>query len=382
MTVKYRSFTALVVISLLGGCLDTLDLDMRGKIGGPVDTSAAAAQAKTEKPPAPDGRGVISYPSYQVAVARRGDTITSLSQRLGLDPSAVGTYNGIGIDAALNRGDLIALPSRVAEGETAALPTAPGVDVTALAGSAIDRAASTTPSGTTGSEGIEPIRHQVSRGETAFSIARSYNVSPRSLAEWNNLDRAFTIREGQYLLIPVTSASTEITAEDTTPAPGQGSATPTPPSAASPLPSENPAPAAAAKPAATPAKPVADIGQQTTASKAAMSMPVSGNIIREFSKGKNNGIDIAAAAGTPVKAAASGKVASISSTTEGVNFLLVRHPGDLITVYTHLDGISVKKGDAISRGQTLGKVQAGDPSYLHFEVRKGFESTDPMAYLQ
>jgi murein DD-endopeptidase MepM/ murein hydrolase activator NlpD len=353
---------------------------MRGKLGGPVDTSAAAAQATTTKRPAPDGRGVISYPSYQVAVARRGDTITTLSQRLGLDPNSVAIYNGIDLNADLGRGDLIALPNRVSESETAALPAAPGVDVTALAGSAIDRAASTTPAGTTGSEGLEPIRHQVARGETAFSIARSYNVSPRSLAEWNNLDRAFTIREGQYLLIPVIAEQAPV--EVVTPAPGQGSVTPTPPSASAPLPTENPAPTKPARPAATPDKPVADIGQQTTKSKAAMSMPVSGNIIREFSKGKNNGIDIAAAAGTPVKAAASGKVASISSTTEGVNFLLVRHPGDLITVYTHLDEISVKKGDAISRGQTLGKVQAGDPSFLHFEVRKGFESTDPMAYLQ
>ena len=49
----------------------------------------------------------------------------------------------------------------------------------------------------------EPIRHKVSRGETAFTISRLYNVSIRSLADWNGLDSNYTIREGQYLLIPL-----------------------------------------------------------------------------------------------------------------------------------------------------------------------------------
>jgi len=111
-------------------------------------------------------------------------------------------------------------------------------------------------------------------------------------------------------------------------------------------------------------------------------MPVSGSIIREYSKGKNEGIDISASAGQPVKAAAAGSVASISNTTEGVKLLLIRHPGDLITVYTHVDDISVKKGDAVSKGQTIARVGSGSPSFLHFEVRKGFDSTDPMAYLK
>ena len=113
-----------------------------------------------------------------------------------------------------------------------------------------------------------------------------------------------------------------------------------------------------------------------------MSMPVSGSIIREYSKGRNDGIDISAPAGTAVKAAASGKVAAITTNTENVQIVVIRHPDDVLSIYTHVDNLSVQKGDAVSRGQSIGKVRAGDPSFLHFEVRKGFDSVDPMTFLR
>ncbi len=399
MTAKTRIVSAPVLGIVLGmtlsACSDPIDLDLRGKIGGSVDTSAAAQKA-TENRPKPDDRGIISYPNYQVAVAKRGDTLSSLSNRIGLPASELAKYNGMKIDDPLRKGELVALPRRVSEPSAATgaeiagpIKPAASVDVATLAGGAIDRASPTTPA-PAGSSGVEPTRHKVARGETAFTIARLYDVSPRSLAEWNGLDKSFAVREGQYLLIPVAQQTTAAVAPKPReiPEPGAGSPTPTPPSASKPLPNETPPPAATAKAATAaatattpkPAKPVADVGQ-ATAPKSQMVMPVSGSIIRDYAKGRNEGIDISAGAGSPVKAAASGKVASISTTAEGVKFLLIRHPGDLITVYTHLDNITVKKGDAVSRGQSIGKVRAGDTPFLHFEVRKGFESTDPMAYL-
>ena len=78
--------------------------------------------------------------------------------------------------------------------------------------------------------GTEPQRHVVKRGETAYSIARMYNVSVRSLADWNGLDAKMTVREGQTLLIPVATGPAPKTAAVT--APGAGSPTPEPPSAA------------------------------------------------------------------------------------------------------------------------------------------------------
>ena len=128
---------------------------------------------------------------------------------------------------------------------------------------------------------------------------------------------------------------------------------------------------------------MADIGKQTVKpdSNTAMAYPVNGSIIRAYSKGRNEGIDIKAAAGTPVKAAASGSVAAITQSADGVPIIVVRHPDNLLTVYANVADVAVKKGDSVSRGQSIAKLRAGDNAYLHFEVRKGFDSVDPTPYL-
>jgi murein DD-endopeptidase MepM/ murein hydrolase activator NlpD len=384
----FRVGTSLSVLALLAACSEPLDLDMRGLMNGGFNT-ADAARAATAPRPQPDDRGVISYPNYQVAVARRGDTLAQLAARVGLPADELARYNGVQTGDPLRAGEIIALPRRVAEPspETGAISTGPirpasEIDITTLAGDAIDRSAPTPaaerPTPQTGSE---PIRHQVKRGETAFTISRLYNVSVRSLAEWNGLDSSFTLREGQYLLIPVVTAAVS-TEEDTTQLPGTGSPTPEPPSASQPLPEE--IPAAAATTTATAAAPIANLGKQTgaSASNAAMSFPVQGSIIREYAKGRNDGIDIGASVGTTVKAAASGQVAAITRNTDGINILVIRHPDNLLSVYTHVDNITVAKGDAVSRGQSIAKVADFEPSRVHFEVRKGFDSVDPMGYLR
>ena len=50
---------------------------------------------------------------------------------------------------------------------------------------------------------VDPAKHKVVRGETAFIISRLYNISVRSLADWNGLDSDYTVREGQILIIPL-----------------------------------------------------------------------------------------------------------------------------------------------------------------------------------
>lgn len=388
---------ALASAALLAGCSEPIDFDLRGKIGGRVDTSEAARQATADRP-RPDDRGIISYPNYQVAIAQRGDTLRTLAERIGLPPAELARFNGVKVDDPLRKGEVIALPRRVAEPSpaTGAATTGPirpaaEVDVTTLASAAIERAPETPASATAApvQTGAEPVRHKVERGETAFTIARLYNVTPRALAEWNGLDRDFTIREGQFLLIPVVEA-TPTTDSASASDPGSGTPTPVPPSATKPLPSETPPAATTLPPAAAtsettekpPAKPVADIGQDKAKPKGEFLMPVSGRIIREYTKGRNEGIDIGADAGTPVKAAASGSVAAITRNDDNVQIVVIRHPEDILTIYTHIDGLTVTKGDAVSRGQTIGKVRDGSPSFLHFEIRQGFDSVDPMLFLQ
>lgn len=370
----------------------TFDADLRRFGGSGLDTSAAAIQATAARPAA-DARGIISYPGYQVAVARRGDTVDSLAARIGLPAGELASYNAVSAGATLREGEVLALPRRVAEpsaatgAPVAAAAAGGGIDVTTIASGAIDRAGASAPAPaqpvtqTAGAATIgntEPIRHRVMRGETAYSVARLYNVNVKALADWNGLGPDLSVREGQTLLIPV-SAGTAAPQQVVT-APGQGSPTPTPPSAAKPLPAEKTAPAA--EPVKTP--PAPDLGAQKTAASgsARLAMPVSGKIIRAYQKKKNEGIDIAASAGTAVAAAGDGTVAAITKDTDQVPILVIRHEGNLLTVYANIDGIAVAKGDRVKRGQPIARVRSSDPAFLHFEVRQGFDSVDPVPYLQ
>ncbi|MFL4470874.1 peptidoglycan DD-metalloendopeptidase family protein [Tateyamaria armeniaca] len=375
---------ATLALSALVACDEPLDFDLRGPEGG-FNTRDAARNATTERPRA-DERGVISYPNYQVAVARRGDTLNDVAARVGLPADELGRFNGVAVDVPLRKDEIIALPRRVAE-PSGSLGNPAGVDVTTLAGSAIDRADPTPASPSVSStplppSGQEPVRHKVERGETAFTIARLYQVPAKSLAEWNGLDANFTIREGQFLLIPVArvAAPTRTTTTTTTALPGAGSATPTPPSATKPLPDDDTTTAAA--PAPTPSEPVADVGQTTSTPSAAMQVPVQGSIIRTYSKGRNEGIDIKAAPGAPVNAAAAGTVAAITESADGIPIIVVRHPDNLLTVYANVDGVKVAKGDAVQRGQAIAQLRSSaDQAFVHFEVRDGFDSVDPANYL-
>mgnify|MGYP003632266095 CR=1 FL=1 len=376
-------------IGLLSACEKPLDFDLRDLAKG-FDTTQAVANMPQR--PRPDDRGVISYPNYQVVVAKRDDTMGTIAARLGLDANELARYNGVGVNVALRRDELVALPQRVGEQSiaTGAAQTGP-LDVTAIATTALDRAgpqaasleapmSAISPATQTGTE---PVRHKVVAGETVYSVARLYSVPVRSIAEWNGLGPDLSVREGQFLLIPHNGQSAPVQSIAAQPAPGAGGATPVPPSAATPLPSVEPS--KPIPPALVPKAP--DLGTPTptaaaTASKnARLVYPVQGTIIREYAAGRNEGIDIGVPAGTTVKAADSGTVAAVTTDTGGVAIIVIKHADNLLTVYTNLEGLSVAKGDTVSKGQAIGKVIAGDPSFLHFEVRKGLQSANPADFL-
>lgn len=160
-------------------------------------------------------------------------------------------------------------------------------------------------------------------------------------------------------------------------APGVGSPTPRPPSSGQPLPREE------TKPATAPVK-TADapnLGSTRTAASGSgkFAMPASGSIMRAYKKGTNEGIDISAPPGSPVTAAGGGTVAAVTRDTDGVPIVVVRHDDGLMTVYAGVDKLSVAKGDAVKRGQSIGAARSS--GVLHFEVRDGFDSVDPEDYL-
>ncbi len=368
-----------------GSFFDGFDMDLRGS-AGQLDTSEAAQTASVARPQ-PDERGVVTYPGYQVAMARRGDTVKTVAARIGLPAEELARHNTLPDTVILREGEILALPRRVTA-EPMPLGADGSVDVVALAGDAIET------SGTSSAPmiGDEPSRHRVRPGETAFSIARTYDIPVAELAEWNGLGPDLALRVGQYLLIPipanpVQSQNVRVASIE---GPGVGSSTPVPPSASRPLPTDDPEPVVAARasdPAPVAAAPAPEAPKplentQTAASDTSkLTMPVQGAIIRPYAKGTNEGIGISANAGSQVVAADDGTVAAITRDTDQVPILVIRHSGNLLTVYAGVDEIAVEKGDSVRRGEQIAVVRSSAPPFLHFEVREGFDSVDPGPYL-
>ena len=374
-----KIFPFLIVLSV-GSCgvLSNLDFDLRGN---EYDTSDAVRKAMKTRP-LPDSRGIISYSTYEVAVARKGDTIKSIADRLGLKSQNIAAYNGMSSLEKLNDGQLISLPNRTDKRKFQLKNSTSNrneVNVTELASTAIETATSKKKviKKSTSEQENEPIRHKVSRGETAFTISRLYNVSIRSLADWNGLDSNYTIREGQYLLIPL--PRDKIVTEVATVKPGKNSKTPSPPSSAEALP--EPIPTENLETTSGKSKSSNQPENIEPSNTGQFSYPVNGKIIRDYVKNKTDGIDISAPEGTPIVAAEKGIVAAITSDTQEVPIIVLKHEGNLLTVYAGIGDISVKEKEKVLKSQLLGKIRPGNPSFLHFEVRRGFESIDPMEFL-
>ena len=115
--------------------------------------------------------------------------------------------------------------------------------------------------------------------------------------------------------------------------------------------------------------------------------PVGGTVVSPYGQrwGRlHAGIDIAAPAGTPIVASASGQVVYAGSMSGYGLLVVILHPGGIATAYAHNSGISVSVGQPVSQGQTIAAVGCtghcfGD--HVHFEVRVGGSPVDPMGYL-
>ncbi len=124
MTRFSRFLTLGVALGALSACGpdgNALDWDLRGMTGGALDTSEAVRNATANRP-SPDARGVISYPGYQVALARRGDTVASVASRLNINANELGGYNALKPDDLLRDGEVIACPAALNRPLSSAVP--------------------------------------------------------------------------------------------------------------------------------------------------------------------------------------------------------------------------------------------------------------------
>jgi murein DD-endopeptidase MepM/ murein hydrolase activator NlpD len=101
----------------------------------------------------------------------------------------------------------------------------------------------------------------------------------------------------------------------------------------------------------------------------------------------HEGIDIAAAEGTPILAAANGTVILMQSEYESGgygNYTCIDHGGGLSTCYAHQSSFATSMGASVSQGDLIGYVGNTGHSFgahLHFEVRINGAATDPLGYL-
>lgn len=131
----------------------------------------------------------------------------------------------------------------------------------------------------------------------------------------------------------------------------------------------------------------------TSGSATPMQWPVSGQITSSFGERKNPmgagddfhpGLDIAADEGTPITAAAPGRVISAGPDGGYGNLIVVDDGNGVTTRYGHCSQIFARVGDTVAPGQTIGAVGSTGHStgpHLHFEVRVNDNPVDPSQFL-
>ena len=116
--------------------------------------------------------------------------------------------------------------------------------------------------------------------------------------------------------------------------------------------------------------------------------PVKGTLTSTFGRRggrKHDGIDIGASKGTPVYAAADGKVVFSDWGPTGYGLMIIiKHEHHLTTVYAHNSKNWVRKNAWVKRGQKVASVGGTGRStgpHLHFEVRNDTHPRNPLKYL-
>jgi len=201
----------------------------------------------------------------------------------------------------------------------------------------------------------------VKKGDTLYSIGRKFGIDFHILAKRNGISSPYEIYVGQRIY---TKGSTHVAKKAKKKNTKQAHV-----------------------------KHVANKNQSKSYPKASLSAvklrwPVQGRLSSKFGPRNNrmhDGIDIAAKQGTPVYAAASGKVVYADSRLTGYgNLIIIRHNTNMFTAYAHNQKNLVKRGQQVKAGQHISNVGAtgrATGAHLHFEVRRGETAVDPLAYL-
>lgn len=267
-------------------------------------------------------------------VVARGDTVYGIAQRFGVSTRALIDWNRLNPPYLLIPGQRLRLPSAQ--------------------------------------------EYVVRRGDSIYAISRRFGVDMPTLVQVNDIRAPYTIRVGQRLQLPAGAKPAVQTASVSPADSARTRATDVPSTSASP----------ASRPAA-PSRGVSTTSPPPARAPGGFVWPVEGRVVSSYGAKTgglyNDGLNIAAPRGAPVRAADNGVVAYAGEEIRGFgNLLLIKHDDGLITAYAHADALLVKRGDIVTRGQVVARVgQTGsvESPQLHFEVRRGTEAVDPARYL-
>lgn len=356
---------------------------------------ASAAPSSTRPVSLPGAKGWTTQGGSTVSVGA-GETVKALSNRYGVPEQAIRAANGLSGSAQPSPGSSVIIPVYHATAIDAPASAAAPVSLAAVKPAASAPVGSARMQLVKGAQPVATASTAPARpAATAPAPVRTAKVEPPK-AEAPRVEAAK----------PVPAKPAAVAKVETKPTPAaQPVAQATKPAAASvPVkavqiakvePAKPEAAVEAAKPA-TSAAPAATVAQPDPEKTASISKetptefrwPARGRVIAGFGGkggGSNDGINIALPEGTPVKAAEAGTVAYAGSELKGYgNLVLIRHSNGYVTAYAHNGELKVKRGDTVTRGQTIAiSGQSGNVStpQLHFEIRKGSTPVDPLPHL-
>lgn len=210
-----------------------------------------------------------------------------------------------------------------------------------------------------------PSQYTVKRGDTLYSIARSYELNWREVARWNNITAPYRLSPGQVLSLeryPAVASLPRSSGSTTTSRPKKK------------LPEKKAAPPARAK------QPALVIDRSKN-----WRWPSDGRVLRTYSQtAPRHGIDIGGALGDKIVAAESGRVVYSGAGLKGYGkLLIIKHDDRFLTAYGFNRKVFVAQGDKVKAGQKIAEMGVGprNEHLLHFELRQDGQPVDPQRLL-
>ena len=329
----------------------------------PLLPSVAGAVPPPPTPGQPDWRPEL----YTV---KRGDTLFQIALEHGLDYRELASLNNIENIHVIRVGQVLRVRP----------PTPVDATVNASAGTGAQTAPLVTTPPVTEARPVAATRVDRPNSDSYKTQPKAIRLpfSDQALAQLQAQSGAGSATGGSAVVTvpgsPVTTSSF---------APGQA---PGSPAGASPIgPLASAAPSAGGVPSTPAAPPVTAPAGDVADDQIDWAWPVRGRILSSYSESASlKGIDIAGSKGLSVVATAAGRVVYAGSGLRGYGKLvIVKHNKTFLSAYAHLDAITIREGQNVTKGQQVGTMGSSDADQvkLHFEIRALGKPVDPMRYL-